>query len=143
MSRFRGQLEAILCSFCFGGAPIFAKKGFMSGLHPFSGVAIAIATALVVTIAFVFLLGQGKKLMSMRGYGLFFATLGGISNTIATLSYFWAVSIGQVSLVVPISCIYPLFTMLGAYFFLKESEVMDIWTVIGTFLIITGVVLTV
>lgn len=143
MSRLRGQLEAILSSFCFGIAPIFAKKGLMSGLNPFYGVAIANATALVVTIFFAFLSGQGRRLESIKRYSLFFAVLAGISNTIAILSFYWAMSVGKVALVVPITCIYPLFTMLVAYLFMKESEGIDIFTVIGTFLIVIGIMLTI
>jgi transporter family protein len=141
MSQLRGQLEAILSSLCFGIAPIFAKKGLMSGLNPFYGVAIANATALVVTIFFTFLSGQGSQLKSIKRYGLFLAILAGISNTIAIFSLYWAMSTGRVALVVPITCIYPLFTMSVAYLFMKESEGIDIFTVIGTFLIIIGVIL--
>ncbi len=143
MSRLRGQFEAILSCFCFGIAPIFAKKGLMSGLNPLYGVAIANGTALVVTIFFVSLSGQGRRLGSIKRYGLFFTVLAGISNTIAILSFYWAMSIGKVSLVVPITCIYPLFTLLVAYFFMKESEGLDIFTVTGTFLIVIGIILTI
>jgi len=143
MSQFRGQFEAILSSLCFGIAPIFAKKGLMSGLNPFYGVAIAIATGLLVNIAFVFLSDQWRGLVSIKKYSLLFAILGGICNTIAILSFYWAMSLGKVSLVVPISCIYPLFTMSAVYFFLRKSEILDVWIVLGTALIVVGIILTI
>jgi len=143
MSRWRGQMEAVLSSLCFGIAPIFAKKGLMSGLNPFYGATIANATALAIMISFFFFSGRGIRLESVKRYGLFLAILSGICNSIALISFFGALSIGKVALVVPISCIYPLFTLLGAYLFMKESEVIDIFTVIGTFLIVIGVILTI
>jgi uncharacterized membrane protein len=139
MNRFRGHLESILAAVCFGCAPIFAKKGFSSGLNPFYGATIAIATALVA-FSFFSIKSGGKKAIIMRRQGLVFALLGGIANTVAALFYFWAISIGKVSVVVPITSIYPLFTILVAYFFFKESEAADILTIIGTLLIIIGII---
>jgi uncharacterized membrane protein len=115
----------------------------MSGLNPLYGVAIANATALVVTIFFVLLSGRWRQLKAAKRYGLFFTILAGISNTIAILSLYWAMSIGEVAVVVPVTCIYPLFTLLVAYFFMKESEGLDLFTVTGTFLIVTGIILTI
>jgi transporter family protein len=143
MSRWRGQMEAVLSSFCFGIAPIFAKKGLMSGLNPFYGATIANTTALGIMILFYFFSGRGRRLESVKRYGLFLAILSGICNSIALISFFGALSIGKVALVVPISCIYPLFTLLGAYLFMKESEVIDHFTVMGTILIVIGVILTI
>lgn len=143
MSRWRGQMEAVLSSFCFGIAPIFAKKGLMSGLNPFYGATIANATALAIMIFFSLFSGRSMRRESAKRYGLFLAILSGICNSIALISFFGALSIGKVALIVPISCIYPLFTMLGVYLFMKESEVIDIFTVMGTFLIVIGVILTI
>lgn len=143
MSRLRGQMEAILSSLCFGFAPIFAKKGLMSGLNPFYGATIANGSALTIMIIFIFLSGHGKRWGSITQRSLFFAILSGICNTLALISFFWAMSIGKVVLVVPITSIYPLFTLLVAYFSMKESEVIDMFTVMGTFLIVIGVILTI
>lgn len=143
MSRFRGQFEAVLASLSFGIAPIFAKKGYLSGLHPLGGIAIAISTGLLVNILFVLFSGELKRLASTKRQGLFFALVAGGCNTVAVVTYFWAVAIGKVALVVPITCTYPLFTLLAAYAFLRKSEALDRWTVTGTILIITGVILTV
>ncbi|MEW6374886.1 MAG: EamA family transporter [Thermodesulfobacteriota bacterium] len=143
MSRLRGEMESILSSVCFGIAPIFAKKGLMSGLHPFYGAAIANATAFAIMVLFVLLSGRGRRWKSIKQSDLFFALLSGLCNSIALVSFFGAMSIGKIALVVPITCIYPLFTMSVAHFAMKESEVIDVFTVIGTFLIVIGVILTI
>jgi uncharacterized membrane protein len=141
MSRFRGQFEAILAALSFGTTPILVKKGLRGGLHPFYGVTIAIGTALLVNILFVFLSGQWRKSFPLKQRGLLFVALAAGCNTAAALTYFGAMSLGKVSLVVPISCIYPLFTILAVFFFLRGSETLDLWTVIGTVLIIAGIIL--
>jgi len=142
MSRFRGQFDAILASLSFGTAPIFAKKGLLYDLHPVSGMAIAILTGLLVNIVFVFSTGEWKKLILTKRQGFLFSLIAGGCNTVAVVTYFWAMAIGKVGLVVPITCIYPLFTALAVFAFLRKSETLDTWTVIGTILIIVGIILT-
>jgi len=136
-------VEATIASFCFGVAPIFAKKGLMSGLHPFYGVLIANGTALVIMIVLALFSRQAWQWKSSQTYGLYTAILAGLCNSVAIITFYWAMSIGKVALVVPVTCIYPLFTMLVAYFFMREGEAFDRYTVIGTFLIVIGVILTI
>jgi uncharacterized membrane protein len=143
MSHWRGQVEASLTSVCFGLTPIFAKKGLMSGLHPFYGVLIANGTALVIISFLVFFSRHVWQWESIKKPGLFNAILAGLCNSVAIIFFYWAMSIDKVALVVPITCIYPLFTMLIAYFFMREGEVFDRFTVIGTLLIVIGVILTI
>ncbi|MCX5877700.1 MAG: EamA family transporter [Deltaproteobacteria bacterium] len=143
MNRLRGQTEAVLASVCFGLAPIFAKKGLLSGLNPLYGATIANATALLFMILFFLAAGQHKGWASATKQGVMFAVLSGLCNSVALVSYYWAMAIGKVAIVVPVTCIYPLFTMVVAYLAMKESEVIDVFTVIGTLLIVIGVILTV
>jgi transporter family protein len=141
MSRWRGELEALFAALCFGLAPIFAKKGLMSGLNPFYGVAISIGTALLVNFGFVSFTGKGMRWTSIERSSLFFALLAGLCNTAAIICYFSAMSLGMVALIVPITCIYPLFTLLAAYLFMRGTEAINRYTVMGTFFIVSGVIL--
>ena len=143
MSVLRGQTESALASACFGLAPIFAKKGLLSGLNPLYGAAIANATALLFMILFFLAARQYKGWASVTKQGLIYAVLAGLCNSVALVSYYWAMAIGKVAIVVPITCIYPLFTMVVAYLAMKEAEAIDAFTVIGTLLIVIGVILTI
>jgi len=93
MSRFRGQFEAILAALSFGTTPILVKKGLRGGLHPFYGVTIAIGTALLVNILFVFLSGQWRKSFPLNQRGLLLVALAAGCNTAAALTYFGAMSL--------------------------------------------------
>ncbi len=143
MSRFKGQSRAALGSLSFGLAPLFTKKGLLEGVHPLNGLAIAILMGLLVNIFFVGLSGEWRKLIKTRKQGLFFALIAAGCNTVAAVTYFEALSLGKVALVVPISCIYPLFTVAAVFLFLQKSEPIDIWTVLATLLIVGGIILTV
>ncbi len=143
MSHLRGQTESVLASICFGLAPVFAKKGLLSGLNPLYGATIANATALVFVILFFLAARQHEGWSSATRQGLMFAVLAGLCNSVAVVSYFWAMAIGKVAIVVPITCTFPLFTMVVAYAAMKEAEVVDAFTVIGTLLIVIGLILTI
>lgn len=143
MSRLRGQTEAVLASVFFGLAPIFAKKGLLSGLNPLYGATIANGTALLLIILYFLAAQQHRQWVSVTKAGLMFAILAGLCNSVALVSYYWAMAIGKVAIVVPITCTFPLFTMAVAYLALKETEVIDIFTITGTLLIMFGVILTI
>ena len=143
MSRLRGQTESVFASVCFGLAPIFAKKGLLSGLNPLYGAAIANATALVFMLLFFIAARQYRGWATATTQGLMFAVLAGLCNSVALVSFYWAMAIGKVAIVVPITCIYPFFTLVVAYLAIKESEGIDALTIIGTLLIVIGVILTV
>ena len=143
MSQLRGPLDAVLSSICFGLAPFFAKKALLMGIHPLYGVAIGTVTGIGVNALFIFFTGQTRSLVSMKRSGLKFALLASGCNTVAVVTYYWAMSLGKVALVVPITCIYPFFTMLVTYLFMRKSEVIDFWTALGTLMIIVGIILTV
>jgi len=143
VSRLRGQTESVFASVCFGLAPVFAKKGLLSGLNPLHGATIANATALLFVALFFLAVRQHKGWAWATKQGLMFAVLAGLCNSVALVSFYWAMAIGKVAVVVPITCIYPFFTMVVAYLALKESEGIDAFTVIGTLLIVVGVILTI
>jgi bacterial/archaeal transporter family protein len=143
MSRFKGQLRAALASLSFGISPLFTKKGLLAGVHPLTGLAIAIVMGLFVNILLVGLSGEWKELTKTRKHGFFFALAAAGCNTVAAVAYFGALSMGKVALVVPISCIYPLFTLMAVLLFLQKSEPIDVWTVLGTLLIVGGILLIV
>jgi transporter family protein len=143
MNPVRGHIEAVLASVCFGLAPIFAKKGLLSGLNPLYGAAIANATAFVLMILFFLAFKGQRRWGSATKKGMMFALLAGLCNSVALVSFYWAMAIGKVAIVVPVTCIYPLFTMVVAYLAMRETEIIDAFTVIGTLLIVLGVTLTI
>jgi bacterial/archaeal transporter family protein len=52
--------------------------------------------------------------------GVVFSILTGVAGTVATLCYFVAVSKGSSSIVMPLTSLYPIITVLLAFFVLKE-----------------------
>lgn len=141
MISYRGELKAVSSGLCFGIAPIFMKFGFEGGRDAFYGMAIAASTGFLLNL--IFLTGKTfwKELFLIRGNIYLFIILGGIANTAAMFALYWAVAWGEVSIVVPVSCTYPLFTIFFSRLYGKEAEGISKQTVGGTILIVIGVIL--
>ncbi|MBD2446503.1 EamA family transporter [Nostoc sp. FACHB-152] len=52
--------------------------------------------------------------------GVIYATLVGVTGAVASLFLFIALSKGNVSIIIPITALYPIITIIMAYFILKE-----------------------
>jgi uncharacterized membrane protein len=142
VSAARGYVEAALSALCFGAAPLFAKKGLLEGAGPFHGLMISLGAAFVVTLFVIFLFRQGQRISSLGWESLLFVLLAGVANTLAMVTYYLALKVGKVALVVPVTCTYPVFTMFFSILFMGKREPLDVWTVTGTLMVVAGVILT-
>ena len=84
-------IPSILCAIAWGLQAIFLKMALRD--NPLYGVAIAIGTALLVNILFVFLSGQWRKSFPLNQRGLLFVALAAGCNTAAAFTYFGAMSL--------------------------------------------------
>lgn len=143
MILYRGELEAVSSGLCFGIAPIFMKYGFLAGVDIFYGIAIAAGTGLLLNLIIHTKTKFWRGLFSIMPKIFFFIIMGGIVNTIAMFSFYGAVASGEVSVIVPITCTYPLFTLFFSYLFVADREEINKRIISGTIFIIIGVILTV
>jgi uncharacterized membrane protein len=141
MISCRGEIKAVSSGLCFGIAPIFMKFGFWGGRDAFYGIAIAAGTGLLLNLVVMTGKDFWKDLFLIRGRIFLLIILGGIANTVAMFALYWAVALGEISIVVPVSCTYPLFTIIFSRFWSKEAEEISKRMVGGTLLIIIGVIL--
>lgn len=117
------------------------KFGFGGGRDAFYGMAVAAGTGLLLNLMVVAGKPFWKELFFTRGKTCLFILLGGLANTAAMFALYWAVAWGEVSVVIPVSCTYPLFTILFSRLYGKEAEEISKRTVGGTMLIVIGVIL--
>jgi len=64
----------------------------------------------------------------------------GLAETVSIVLIINALSIGTVSVVAPIATTYPLWAMIGAAIFLRDSERINLSTVLGTLSVVAGTV---
>ncbi len=70
-----------------------------------------------------------------------FFGIAGTMDSLALIALFLALEFGQVTIVGPLSGTVPLFVLLLAFLFLKESEVVHKRLILAAILVVVGVVL--
>ncbi|MDI3502487.1 MAG: bacterial/archaeal transporter family protein [Archaeoglobi archaeon] len=130
-------LFALLAAVIWGIAPAVEKMALQS-VSPFAGLVVRTVVATSIILIFSFLMGEWKEILSLDSRTILYLSLGGILGSfLGTLAYYNALKSGDVSLVVPVSSIYPLVALLIGV--LKLGESITIQRIIGIILIVLGI----
>jgi drug/metabolite transporter (DMT)-like permease len=142
-SWFRGALIfPLVSSLAYAFLPIFSKFAFAHQKTPMAGVAVAYAAGTVVLLAGRRLISGGGEVRATR-QGLLWFTLAAGFNVLAAALFWTALMVGDVSTVLPLSRLYPLFVVFLSYFFLGKMERITGRIVLSAVLVMTGGVLIV
>jgi len=133
-------LLAVITAIFWGTSPLFEKAALRTAA-PLTGLAVrSFATAIAMAILLLTAGARVELSSATRREIALFATGGLLAGFIGQLIYFYALKIGQASIVVPvIAGLYPLVAALWGVLFLKEPVTTA--KVIGASLIISGVVI--
>ncbi len=135
----KGEVLALLAALLWGIAPIFDKIVASSGVSPYLANVVRTIGALVFLLASAIILGQLE--FSSLGYrnAVLLLTAGLMGGGIAMVLYYLALRFAEASRVVPLTSIYPLFTVVFSAILLGERVSYKV--AVGTVLIVLGVVL--
>ena len=113
-------LYAVLSAIFAALTSVLAKVG-ISGVE--SNLATAIRTCVVLLMAWIIVLAQGKhkKLKTLDKNELIFISLSGVATGASWLCYYYAIQNGIVSVVVPIDKMSILIAVIFSYFVFKEK----------------------
>ena len=117
-----------------------ARKLGLGYAGPLFGSAMNITAAMIASSAFVMASGKGGSLRCDRRSLLYFIG-GGIAENSGVFLVLLALGLGHVSVVVPLAGTAPLFVLLLAYLFPIAAEKLSWRVVLGSALIVLGVVL--
>lgn len=132
------SLLALLVAFIWGLNPIIEKLSLVKAT-PLTVMTIRfIMTSIVLTIITLY---QGKfyELNNLDSKTYYYIIIPAILAGVGLYIYFIALGKGESSKVVPIIATFPLFTAVYAFLILKESITTP--KIIGTFLIVSGIVI--
>ena len=132
------SLLALLVAFIWGINPIMEKLSLVKAT-PLTVMTIRfIMTSIVLTIITIY---QGKfyELNNLDSKTYYYILIPAILAGVGLYIYFIALGKGESSQVVPIVATFPLFTAVYAFLILKESITTP--KIIGTFLIVSGLVI--
>jgi uncharacterized membrane protein len=128
-----------LSASCFGTVAIIRKLG-LSQAGPLFGSAVNITTALVTFTAFLLASGN-RQAWRWEGRSTVYFVGAGIAENLSVFLVLVAMSMGEVSVVAPLSGTAPLFVLPFTSVFLKGVETLTGRIVMGSLLIVLGVVL--
>jgi len=136
-----GLLIPASASVTAGLSYVLKKMGLNFYGEPIVGVAMAYLISLIL-YALMFTISpkvRSQTSINSHTFKLFWKT--GLCDSIGFLLLFYAFEYGDVTMVTPLLQVQPLFILLLSYFYLRKIETLSKKLVLGTILIVLGIVL--
>jgi uncharacterized membrane protein len=127
----------LISATCFGIVQIIRKMG-LEDMGPVLGTSINL-TAAVIAFSALMLASGHRGIYACRGRPLFHFILAGITENAGVFLTIMALTLGAVSVVIPLTATMPIFVLVLSPFFLRGVEVLTARVVLGTVLIVLGV----
>jgi drug/metabolite transporter (DMT)-like permease len=138
--RRRDLVFPFLGAVAFGLRDVISRGGLQSFPHP-AVAAVAATMTSAVAIAVVAGRRRGEIRADRKGLGLLL--LSGLFEGLGSLALWTALSVGNVSVVTPLTNAQPLFTVVLAALFLRDVERVTWRLVVGTLAMVAGAVLVI
>ncbi len=131
----------IAASVLAGASQVVRKFGLAAVPHPFLAAAVTATSSLVVSVLTLWYVEKSQETwkMNRQCFGWFLAA--GVTISLGMTSIYYALDLGQVSVVIPISSIGPFFSLLFSALFLRDVEKVTLRIVFAAAMIVGGVVL--
>lgn len=134
-------LYPVLASLLGGFSQVLRKFGLGAVPHPFLAAAVTSTSSFVVSLLTLWVSGNMKKTLALNKDCLPFYLSAGLAVSMAMVSVYYALYLGKVTVVIPISSTGPFFALALSAIFLRDVERVTLKIVIGACLIISGVIL--
>lgn len=125
----------------FSISNIFRKVGLLSLPSPLMGVTVTYISGLVCLLAITKFLPPDHRPRLDWGKAWYFYGACGMLNTIAFLCHFFAIQLGDLTIVGPLSAMSPVFALFLSRIFLRDIERVTGWILGGTALAVAGGIL--
>ncbi len=139
----RDLFYPLLAALCYSTNPVMVKMGLRISNEPILGACIGMLASTVAYLVYFFGTGQTRDLLKMPGWVGWYFALSGLFSTLGVFSFFAALQLIPAAVVAPLTAAAPLVTLTLSYFWLKEMERVTTFDVLGTVLIVLGVVVLV
>ena len=139
--RFLYILYPLLASLLAGCSQVLRKVGLGAVPHPFLAAAVTSSSSFVVALLTLWVSGKGKEFLRLDRRALPFYLPAGVAVSLGMVSIYYALDLGKVTVVIPISSIGPFFSLIFSALFLRDMERVTLKIVLGASLIIGGVLL--
>ncbi len=131
----------IAASALAGASQVVRKFGLAAVPHPFLAAAVTASSSFVVSILTLWYVEKTEETWKMNRQCFWYFLAAGVTISLGMVCIYYALDLGKVSVVIPISSTGPFFSLLFAALFLRDVERVTVRIVIAAAMIIGGVAL--
>jgi drug/metabolite transporter (DMT)-like permease len=133
-----GQAFGLGAGLAYGLGSVLIRRGITGTTPPLVGAVIALLSG---TLTLATLGARDFKTSLIRRKAVVFLLISGVATAGGIISNFFALSLAPVVVVSPLQSISPIFALLLSHLFLGHLERITLRLVIGSFLVVGGVIL--
>ncbi|HWH78391.1 MAG TPA: DMT family transporter, partial [Candidatus Binatus sp.] len=131
----------IAASALAGASQVVRKFGLAAVPHPFLAAAVTATSSFVVSIVTMWYVEKTQETWKMNRHCFWWFLAAGITISLGMTCIYYALDLGKVSVVIPISSTGPLFSLILTALFLRDVERVTLRIVMSALMIVGGVVL--
>jgi len=124
-----------------GCSQVLRKFGLAAVPHPFLAAAVTASSSFVISVATLWYVEKNKETWMMNRRCFWYFLSAGITISLGMVCIYYALDLGKVSVVIPISSTAPFFSLMFTAVFLRDVERVTLKIVLAAALIVGGVVL--
>ena len=134
-------LYPLAASLLGGCSQVLRKFGMASVPHPFLAAAVTATTSLFISAAALMIFEKKKETWILNKHCLPWYLAAGVTVSIGMVTIYYALDLGKVTVVIPISSTGPLFSLILSALFLRDVERVTLKIVLSAAMIVGGVLL--
>ena len=124
-----------------GASQVVRKFGLAAVPHPFLAAAVTASSSFAVSILTLWYVEKTQETWKMNRQCFWWFLAAGVTISLGMVCIYYALDLGKVSVVIPISSTGPFFSLVFAALFLRDVERVTLRIVLAAAMIIGGVVL--
>jgi DME family drug/metabolite transporter len=131
----------IAASALAGATQVVRKFGLAAVPHPFLAAAVTASSSFIVSILTLWYVERSQETWKMNRQCFWWFLAGGVTISLGMTCIYYALDLGKVSVVIPISSTGPFFSLILAALFLRDVERVTSRIVVSAAMIVGGVTL--
>jgi drug/metabolite transporter, DME family len=124
-----------------GASQVVRKFGLAGVPHPFVAAAVTATSSLIVSVLTLWYVEKTQETWRMNRDCFWWFLAAGVTVSLAMICIYFALDLGKVSVVIPISSTGPFFSLMLTALFLRDVERVTLRIVLSAALIVSGVAL--
>lgn len=131
----------IAASALAGATQVVRKFGMAAVPHPVLAAAVTASSSLIVSLVTLWYVEKSRETWKMNRQCFWWFLAAGITISLGMVCIYYALDLGKVSVVIPISSTGPFFSLILTAIFLRDVERVTLRIVISAAMIVGGVIL--